>query len=493
MKPIIVEMSDMSDSVEVYKSKPNPFFIYVIYTLVAILVIAIGWMYFSKIDIVVKSNGIFKSNENVANVSIGISGILLDCNIEEGKYVEKGDILFTINVESLDGTIKSYEDLCNDVKERIEILKAYEKYLDGEANALEECINNQYYKEFSSRKNVLNLSNENADTELNKQIEQYNNEINTLLGQISEYENKIAKFQQAEECVKNRKNTFLVSETYYESVVSSYISNYNITVLQYDNQILGYEKIDDKTTVTKLLGEKESALINLELQQIATIEQQIETINSALISAKNNMSSIKNQIKILNEKSNKNTTEISILTEKQNVATELISCYTKQSEYENTLKQYNLDSGNANVLAETSGYIYMLEDLGEGCYVSQGSTVCQILPENTEGYYAEIYVENSDIAKIEEGMDVKFEIAAYPSSEYGYFTGVIESISKNIKVDQTSGSAYYLVKVHCEQAVVTNKEGKAGSIINGMACQAKIVIDEKNVLRHLLEKLELVD
>lgn len=60
-------------------------------------------------------------------------------------------------------------------------------------------------------------------------------------------------------------------------------------------------------------------------------------------------------------------------------------------------------------------------------------------------------------------------------------------------MDESSGSAYYLVKVKCEQVTVTNKEGKTGSIMNGMACQAKVVVDEENVLEYLLKKIELLD
>ena len=56
MKPIIVDMTDISDSVEVYESKPNPFMVYLIYILAALLITAVGWMWFSKMDIVVKSS-----------------------------------------------------------------------------------------------------------------------------------------------------------------------------------------------------------------------------------------------------------------------------------------------------------------------------------------------------------------------------------------------------------------------------------------------------
>nr|MCR5500675.1 HlyD family secretion protein [Acetatifactor sp.] len=47
-----------------------------------------------------------------------------------------------------------------------------------------------------------------------------------------------------------------------------------------------------------------------------------------------------------------------------------------------------------------------------------------------------MYVSNADVGKIHEGQEVKFEIAAYPSSEFGYFTGRVKSIAKDISVDQ---------------------------------------------------------
>ena len=98
-----------------------------------------------------------------------------------------------------------------------------------------------------------------------------------------------------------------------------------------------------------------------------------------------------------------------------------------------------------------------------------------------------------DIAKIAEAQAVKFEIAAYPSEEYGYFTGRIDSIAKDITVDQSSGSAYYMVKVKCDSVTVQNKEGKTGTVMNGMACQAKVVVEEENVLHYLLKKIDLID
>lgn len=557
MKPIIVNMNEMSDSTEVYESRPNPFFVYFIYLILALLVITVAWMCLSEIDIVVKANGMFRSEEAAIEVSSGIGGEVMECNITEGQYVEEGDVLFVINTESIENTIEDTKLLLADVEQRINILSAYDQYLKGTKDALDSYGENKYYAEFAGRKQLLELNTQNTGVDIETQKVQYQKELENVFGQISQYEVQIAKLRMAEKCVKNRVNNFDVSESYYESIVSSYISNYNLTASSYDTQMAEYQKqiealekqlaeaqkmateeiqpatdatistTEESQTITEgvvsVTGESQSAidvvdtesikqqitaleenitkttngkvatLENLELQQIATLEQQIETINNNLNSLSSNQALIQAQLDVLNGKNNGKTTEVNKLTEQQNVATELLNYEAKKTEYENTLKQYDLESGNAKIVAKSSGYIYLNQELKEGSFISQGTNICQILPESSSKYYAEVYVENADIGKLQEGQEVKFEIVAYPSSEYGYFTGVIDSISKDIKVEQNSGSAYYLIKVRCDNTTVTNKDGKTSTIMNGMACQAKVVVDEENVLRYLLEKVDLLD
>ena len=60
MKPIIVDLKDISDSTEVYDSKPNRFVPYTIYIICAILTIALIWMYLFRMDIVVKADSVFR-------------------------------------------------------------------------------------------------------------------------------------------------------------------------------------------------------------------------------------------------------------------------------------------------------------------------------------------------------------------------------------------------------------------------------------------------
>lgn len=487
MKPIIIDMKEMSESTEVYHSRPNPFLIYLIYLILGIAVITFLWAYFFKLDVVVKSNGLFRYEEEIVDISSSITGKIESCNIEDGQYVKEGDTLLVVSMDSIEESVRIYEETLDDIKQRIAILTAYQNLLDGDENALEDIAENKYYDEFYNRKRLLDANINASDKNVSGQKEQYQKNVDSIKESISQYEGQLEKLKQAEECIKKRENTFAESDGYYHSMVSSYLTSYNSTAIQYDNQIAAYE---DSSLVGQKTSEKNQALASLELQQIASVEQQIETVRSNISSLESNCSAAKAQIEALNATDTEVNADISVMTEKNSVNAELLSYENKKTECENNLNSLNIQEGKCVVTASTSGYISMNTEQKKGAYIQEGTAICQILPQEDNRFHAEIYVGNSDIAKLQEGQQVKFEIAAYPASEYGYFTGVIDTISKDIKVDQ-SGSAYYLVKVRCDKTTVVNKNGDTGTIKNGMACQAKVVIDEQNVLRYLLEKIDL--
>ena len=68
MKPILININEISDSRERYESKPNFFLVIFNYAVLGIMVVSLIWMYFGKIDIVVKSEGLIRPNSQVATV-----------------------------------------------------------------------------------------------------------------------------------------------------------------------------------------------------------------------------------------------------------------------------------------------------------------------------------------------------------------------------------------------------------------------------------------
>jgi len=109
---------------------------------------------------------------------------------------------------------------------------------------------------------------------------------------------------------------------------------------------------------------------------------------------------------------------------------------------------------------------------------------------NSEKYSAEIYVDNKDIADIKKGQKVQYEMLSFPSRDYGEFSGTIEEISKDLRIDEKDGKAYYLVRATFDMNVIRNKDKKI-NLMNEMLCRAKVITRKESVLDYLLNELNL--
>ena len=69
MKPVIIDMKDLSESTEIYEKKPNPAIVWFVYVLLAIIVISIIWMATTEIDIVSEAGGTISYTSDVTEVT----------------------------------------------------------------------------------------------------------------------------------------------------------------------------------------------------------------------------------------------------------------------------------------------------------------------------------------------------------------------------------------------------------------------------------------
>ncbi|RDU24332.1 HlyD family secretion protein [Anaerosacchariphilus polymeriproducens] len=347
MKPLLMDMNGMSNSKEVYESRPHPFFVLFIYLVLSIIISFLIWAYLCKIDIVIKYNGILKTSEKVLTITNEIEGQIEKVKVNDGDEVKKGDIIYVINHDELATELKDYSKNLSDVEDRLLILNAYLDALNGNINNFQSLQKNVYFDEYKSRFDLITIKTNPLNSEKERLTE-----INTIYGELKSY--------------KAKKNDLL----------------------------------------------KKCAIINKEIKK-------------------------------------------------------------------------------STVIAKKDGSVNFKFDIVEGNKIHEGEEPLTIIPKSK--YLIDTFIDNKNIGKIKEGMQVKIEFYSFPVSEYGLISGKIKNISKDIKINDKKSSSYYIAKTTLDNNSLYNKKGKEEKLKVGMNCEVKVITGKKRVLFYILEKINLLN
>lgn len=554
MKPIIVDMRDMSDSTEVYESRPNPVLAGFIYLILAMVIVAFIWMGFFKMDVVVDAMGTVAAAEEVATITNQVSGTITGRMIEDGQTVQKGDVLYTISHEEQTIQLTALEKQLEDSENREEMLRLYDGWLQDGTDFTLGATDNPYYSEIATRKMLVELQGASSQQLYSKELSAYETKLNVNADMEEYYSDAIAKSRQLVEAIKSRNNPFNSGDTYYYNYMENYIVQYQNIGVQYESKantfrnerknveqsIKGLEEQIEalKTQMAEAVylvmlvsggdamdatasDAQQAELSQLE-QQLAALKSSLETVDSGISDAllqkdialasyeKESIASVESTIRGYEQNLNsyegtkqeyangKNTLkeqgvelelENLMAQETYSVAEELEVCRQTRQQLEQQISSLQKNIENATVRATMSGTVNLASGLVEGDYLSAGTTVLTIIPQAEDSaFIVKSYVENTDIAKIHEGMEVTYEIGAYPSREYGTMTGEVTFVSVDLKVSD-NGSAYYVVETSVNPGELRNRIGEEAALKVGMLCETKVIIESKSVLEILLEKL----
>jgi HlyD family secretion protein len=621
MKPILVNINEMSDSREVYESKPNIILNIFIYVVLALFMIAFLWMYLGHIDVVVKSEGMLRPNEQVATVINSYSGTLEEINVRDGVSVTEGDVLYTIEHGDLLTEQEYYNEQLEETQDQLAMLEKYKKSLeDNENNFTQVEDEEEYYLKYQAyelnyklMKNDYSYSEKERELNLDSTIEQlgsltmklsYSKQLKEAVnagknsfakqGEQKEYYNLFLKYQNDYDSIINQydnarrdidKSTteqgLIDSLKYYQSVqkglrqLKSSINTGESVFRETDTYSLQYDEYVNKRSDLTIAYEqaKENFEINNELKGLSVTEWEVQqsktameeaeravstyqvnflsTLSSNLTEvekkiqeatlAKNNTVSkdvlyrenkeerkaeldnyklkylveLDNTIATLKEnistlETNRDSLELqgektlivdsseeeAKLTEYRNselrsTITSIDSCSDKVGELKATLDKLETQIDQTIVEATKTGIVNSNIELVKGDLLSSGTEVLTIIPQDNSEFKVNVYVSNENIGKLQVGMDAKFNIYALPNREYGYLTGTITSISKDLKVDQSSGSGYYLVEASLDNKTLYDSQGNKGVLKAGMTCQAQMITERKRILTYVLEKIDL--
>lgn len=621
MKPILVNINEMSDSREVYESKPNIFFDIFIYVVITLFIIALLWMYFGRIDVVVKSEGMLRPNDQVATIMNSYSGTLEEINVKDGVSVTEGDVLYTIEHADLLTEQAYYSEQLSDIQNELVLLRKYKKSIeDGINHFIRSEKEEEYYLKYqayelnyklakndysySEKERALNLASVIDELGSLNQKLSYAKELKEAVntgknsfanqGEQKEYYHKFMKYQSDYDAIINQyanarkdieKSTteqgLIDSLKYYQSVRTglqqlkssitkgeSVFQETNTYSLQYDEYVnkladltIAYEqakenyeinnelkglsvtewevqqsktameeaeravstyqvnylstlssniteiekKIEEATlakdnTVSKGVlyrenkEERKAALINYKLKYLVELDNTIVTLKENISTLEMNRDSLKLQgEKNLIAEDGEEEAKLAEYrnSELRSTISGIDSCSDKIDELNTTLDKLASQIDQTIVKATKTGIVNSTIELVKGDLLSSGTEVLTIIPQDNSEYKVNVYVSNENIGKLQVGMAAKFNIYALPGREYGYLTGTITSISKDLKVNQSSGSGYYLVEASLDNKTLYDSQGNKGILKAGMSCQAQMITESKRILTYVLEKIDL--
>lgn len=332
------------------------------------------------------------------------------------------------------------------------------------------------------------------------------NTLNTINNSILQIQASIAE---KESRINNASSSYNVSsaKTQMESAEATISTYRNQKLVEYRKILSDYEtKLQELQFTASAMQDKTSLLAKLEnshknaveqkyYQTITQIDSSIQTLNTELISARLNlrMHQIAQRMYLSNVDEEGVPVSISLATMEM-----ISSLLTQQESLTSQLNEVNVQIQQAeekisqgSIIAEQGGIVSVISTLVKGDSIAAGTPVATIIPPSESEFKVQLYVSNSDIANIAVGDDVKYNLPAQPSSQYGMANGKVTSISTDTLVQDGQFSGYYLVECNIADTVLTDKDGNSGSVVIGMQAEAKIVTQKKIIIRYLLEKIDL--
>lgn len=507
MRDEIIDIKELTDSREVMMKKSPPAISAFITIVAIILVVALIWACFGKIDTYVTSTGEIRTQSPTSTLTLTSGGKIKSVLFEDGANVKKGDTVFTFDSDYYEEQKNSINEQILDKQDDIDNYNRLTKSIKDDKNLFDKKTEAEFYYQYENYRleldatvNQISTNNEQvsstkSELEQNKsQAESNLQDTETLYNEFTNLYNAIdndTEYKGSNNLVLNTYNTYVFSLNKAQVLYNSY-------VIAYDNLIeLQKEKPDSvtKEQISQAEYSKNSALVDLNSVKTSTLSEissQLLELGQQINTYKSNVESYKLKIDAL---AVDNTKETSVEKVKN-------SYY---SSINNSIKTLNseLDQLNAQVLeidetisnlslkAEQDGVLIYAQELAVGDTIGSGTTIASIVP-NTNDYTVVIYIPEYNASAVKVGQKVEYAFTSISATDYGKVYGEILTISDDSFTNQSDGQKYYKATASIEKTELTNKDGEKRSIKVGMLAEVHTITGTQMIITWLLDKLNFM-
>ena len=417
---------------EIVETPAAPLGALVIWLVTLLLIVALAWSYFGRIDIVAVANGKISTEGSTKIIQPAVSGVVTNINVHEGQRVKKGETLLALDKTTAEKDVATANQSLSTARVERDILRRL-----AVGGNTDDIINNAdlpdeakaMLRQFASSQTALSAARQQAAN-----------------GTISNYQQQLQFNQQA----KNQLETNAQNLKNRKAEIEKQLPNANpVDKLRLQNEL---SNIDQRITSA------DSAVLGQ--------NQQLLQSQSALAQAQN--------------QSQTQTAETNSAFNNQIIASE-----KRIIELENNLVKAKQILAQTTIAAPVDGTVLSLTVKTIGGVVNAGQQLAQIVPEKAP-LYIDAALDNQDIGFVKPGQRVVVKVATYPFQRYGYLEGTVENISPDAIQDDKKGLIYKAkIKLNDEKSSKQNQL----KLLPGMSVSAEITTGQRRIIEFFLDPL----
>jgi hemolysin D len=410
----------LPSALEIIETPESPLGKAVIWLISLILLSAITWSIFCKVDEVSIARGRVVPNGNIKVMQSLEGGSIENINVKEGQNVKAGQLLMKFDTSIL-------EDEKDKIETALNTAKLERKLLIGTINGNDEKIEESNGIDVESF-DMQSSYNDAKDEEYLKKQEALENNIKSSVKELEREQKKLDTLN-----VKLRK---LEDE---EDKYRKLYENDGITEYQYNTK---------KAELDSVIQEVEVQKTNIEIssQRIASMRNQKKL--SAADYNKSNMKEIVEKDKAIQQ-------------------------------LEKELSKVNKRIEKQTIVSPIDGIVQSISENTIGGVVAAGKSIVSIVPDGSE-LVIEASVLNRDIGFIEVGQEAEIKFDAFPFQRYGVIEGEVVYISPDAVRDQQLGYVYK-AKVRMDKNFI-HIGNKDVDITPGMTVTVEAKVGERRII-----------
>lgn len=412
----------------------------ILYLVIGLFFILLGWAIFGKLDIVATAEGRLIPKSYVKIVQPAEGGVIKDILVHEGQSVQEGDILIR-----MDGTAMLSDTRSVEGEMRLRSLQL--RRIDAELGI-----------------GVLVKSSEDPDDLYLQTQQQY-----------------IAHSQAYKDTISQETQVLEKSE-HDLSAAEEILIKFDQTLPMYIKNAQSYRKLADEGYINRIeADDKEREKIEKE-QDYQAQKSTVAGLRSAVEASHKRLNQLSSNYKSQLENERSDT----------------------QSQYKRLVQEWGKNLYKSSLLelrAPQSGIVKDLATHTQGSVVSPGTVLMSLVPYD-DPLQAEVMIKNEDVGFAHSGQKVKIKLVAYPFQKYGMIEGEVVNVGADA-IQSTQQSSQDSSKMSPQSNITMtykalislkfqelNIDGKKLKLTPGMQTIAEIHLGKRTVMEYLLSPVQ---